>query len=269
MFRMRRLKLPAFGVALLGCLALLGISGHRIMLLQLTLFAAVCFFLSKRGRVLRMGGSFALATLLAWAALIPVSRHLPLAAQRVISFVPGIHLAEVARRDAEGTVRWRVALWKENMRDVPKYFWVGKGLVIHPSELMSYYNRLAYARYAGERIDTIEEMTLLRDYHNGPLALLLDLGVFGLLTGGAITVLLCRETLWNTRLRVWRHNDLRQIHFVLGCGLLAEVATFWLLYGDVRAMMRFMFLGTLLAAIRRSDDMEPAPAADAAQEAPE
>ncbi len=110
-----------------------------------------------------------LAFILGSAVVIPLASKMPLTVQRAISFLP-VDIDPMVRMGADASTEWRLRMWREVIPQVPRYFLVGKGYAINPGELeMS--ERM--------RRDVTESAMLAGDYHNGPLTLLIPLGVWG------------------------------------------------------------------------------------------
>jgi hypothetical protein len=103
----------------------------------------------------------------------PFTERLPLAIQRSLTIFP-VNVDPIAARDAKATLEWRVEMWKLAVQDIPKYFWVGKGYAINPTDL--YLAGESVRR--GQTQDFIQAL-VAGDYHNGPLSVQLPFGVFG------------------------------------------------------------------------------------------
>jgi len=112
---------------------------------------------------------------LSFALLIPLASHLPSSIQRSISFLP-VRIDPAVRYEAQGTTEWRLLMWKALLPDLPKYFWVGKGFALNPTEL--YLTEMAVER---RQISGYEGAIVTQDYHNGPLSVYVPFGVFGCL----------------------------------------------------------------------------------------
>jgi hypothetical protein len=258
-----------FAALLAVGLGFLGLSGHRIGLLIvisfMTLFPVVAGYRRWSRQLLVATG----VGLIAFAGLFVAVGFLPYSFQRTVAVVPFIPVADVAKRDAQGTTDWRIEVWKEALRHVPEHFWMGRGMALSPDELDQYKTMQFYNASMGRQMSNVEEALIMHDYHNGPISLLLDLGVLGLGLCVTIMVVLCVEGIWNSRRRKWNNKDLATLYAVFLTSLITGVIIFLTTYGDVRTMMQFLFLGTLLAGIRNCDARIPVPdaAADERQRA--
>lgn len=157
---------------LLLALGLFGGFRSTLVLVLMVLGFQFVFERLYRGRyIVILFGSL----LLALVALVAVGDKLPLSFQRSISFLP-IELDPVAKRDAASTVEWRVEMWKVVVKDIPAYFWLGKGFSFNGTDF--YLTRLAVnqGRYAA-----YEDTLVSGNYHHGLLTIVIPFGIFGLL----------------------------------------------------------------------------------------
>ena len=86
----------------------------------------------------------------------------------------------MAKMDAEGTLRWRLDIWKAVYPEIPKYLFLGKGFAYSGTD--SYLATEAMRRGIAPGID---EATLIGGYyHQGILTTIIPLGIWGLLAFG-------------------------------------------------------------------------------------
>lgn len=150
-------------------ISLLG--GFRATVVILGLTFLIQFYLEGLFRSQLLPALLLVGTLLV-AMCLPFVNKLPMTIQRSISFLP-VEIDPVARYGAESTIEWRLRIWREVLPMVPQYLIVGKGYAINPGELnMS----LDLARSS---MDTAQTALLSGDYHNGPLSLIIPLGLPG------------------------------------------------------------------------------------------
>jgi hypothetical protein len=156
---------------------LLGFSGHRtiVVLLGLTML----IYVGIRRRSVRMSQYVKLlgALVLLVAVIYLFVEHLPLAFQRAFAWLPGIKVTYAAGYDAMATSDWRIEMWKQLIPMIPDYLWVGRGLAFSVSDLN------ATANLASDRATMHLSFIAVHLYHNGPLWFLIDLGIFGLISG--------------------------------------------------------------------------------------
>lgn len=124
---------------------------HKTKLLPLFLFFGIC-----------------VAT-----ACVPFTDKLPLSVQRAIAWAP-VKIDPMTRVDAQSSLDWRIEMWKALLPEVPQHLWLGKGYAISQDEwqVMDSMNFRV--------IDPSEQgLALAGDYHNGPLSVILPLGIWG------------------------------------------------------------------------------------------
>jgi O-antigen ligase len=159
--------------------------------------------------------------------------------QRSLSFLP-LDVDPVARYNAESTSEWRKAIWREVIPMIPQYLILGKGYAINPGELES--ERISAARSAS---DAGGGAILAGDYHNGPLSVIIPLGIFGAIgflwfLGASFRVLL-----YNYR---YADADLKLINTFLLSLFAARVISFFLIFGSLYAEMA-SFTGLIAISI--------------------
>jgi hypothetical protein len=151
-----------FLLAFIGCLT----CGFRSALIVMGLTMAVFFvfdgLLKTRATVMALG----LAALGA-VFLVGFAEHLPLAAQRTISFLP-IKVDPIAMQDATMSTQWRVDMWRLVLPEVPKYLLKGKGYAINPDDIE-----------IAQQGNAFSSVIAAGDYHNGPLSVIMPFGLFG------------------------------------------------------------------------------------------
>lgn len=226
----------AFGLA--------AISGYRIRVLEIALFVLMVGALQRGWTFLRIS---LLAGVIACgiAGLYPLAKHLPLPAQRSVAWLPAIEINPNVKQDAEGTVDWRLELWKRALEEAPDYLWVGKGYAFQGDESLD--------AYAFRGLDQLRWAVITSSYHNGPLSMLVGLGIPGL----AVALLwIASMTHFTIRLvrQPWNSPTIRLISYAVAARIMVAVAIFFTLYGDVQVSFpELFFLSSLLIALRNSD----------------
>ncbi len=155
-----------------ACVASL-FGGYRSGLLLLALTSIAMFMVEGlyRTKYVVMAG---LGCLVAVMLLVAQSEHLPLVAQRTLSFIPGLKLDPLARQSADISSEWRIRMWKQVLPEVPQHFFHGKGYAIDARSL--YLDTQSFTPVLG---DNAAWAMLSGDYHNGPLSILIPFGVYG------------------------------------------------------------------------------------------
>jgi hypothetical protein len=174
-----------FKPAVLAMIALsflmMGAAGHRTVVVLLGLF--ILFYVIIRRHYISQAQYLVIAGLLVASLALAYlfAARLPLTFQRALSVLPGIQVDYLASLDAEATTVWRLEMWRAMLSMIPEYLLVGRGLGFDLRE--------AYAAYtmASDRMYHLF-MIATHNYHNGPLWLLVDLGLGGLLAGMAVMI---------------------------------------------------------------------------------
>ncbi|MBX3745272.1 MAG: O-antigen ligase family protein [Verrucomicrobiae bacterium] len=162
----------------LAVLALFGtlMGGYRSYIILTILIIGFLFFLEglHRTKVL----FFTLLTaLLTTLAVLPNARALPLAVQRSLSVIPFVNVDPVALRDAQGTLDWRLEMWKTVLPEVPRYLLVGKGFAYSGTDY--YLTEQAFIRGLVQK--SYEGALISGNYHNGFLTVIIPFGIWGLI----------------------------------------------------------------------------------------
>lgn len=144
--------------------------GFRSMLMLLLLTFGILFYLEglMRSHLLPM---FILLMGFGGAMLVPLADRLPLSMQRTLSFLP-IEVNPIVRMSADTSTEWRLKMWHEVLPQIPHYLILGKGYSFDYRDV-----ELIKAAHG----DSIQGAEVAGNYHNGPLTLILPLGIFGVM----------------------------------------------------------------------------------------
>ena len=216
-------------VAFLAC----AFCGFRSMLIIFSLTMAFQLWFERLFTV-RVVASLLGVFLLAGALLIPNADKLPLVVQRTMSFLP-LHLNPVVEMSAQGSSNWRLQMWQELLPDVPKYFFAGKGFAIDPTELaFAEQNTMRFGLgYGGSKA--------AGDYHNGPLSLVIPLGVWGVI--GFIWFCIAAVKYLHHQYR-YGNAELHRINTFLLAYFLARLVLFIFVFGGFFSDL-FIFTGLI------------------------
>lgn len=158
-----------------GGIVLAMLSGFRISLLYIGLAAAIMFVLEGLYKTKWL--LIAIAVLGLGALLIlPNTERLPLAMQRSLCWLP-VKVDPLVRRDAENSLVWRVRMWEDLLPEVRKHIFWGKGFAINAQDW-----HFAFEHGRRGMMSDHELALISGDYHNGVLALIIPLGIWGLLS---------------------------------------------------------------------------------------
>ena len=118
----------------------------------------------------------------------------------------------------------RLQIWRTVLPTVPQYLLLGKGYAINPSELAA----VSQSDPLGGSVGS-EGAMLAGDYHNGPLSLIIPLGIFGV-----IGFLWFLAASFNVLLKNFRYGDpeLRQVNIYILCNFIVHVIGFFVIFGS-------------------------------------
>jgi hypothetical protein len=221
-----------------------GLSGHRTMVVYLFLLIPTVVLFTTRRFPTRLLLFYTLALVALFVLLALAGTKLPLAFQRAFSWVPFASISSAARESAMNTTNWRFEVWRQLLEYLPDYWLVGRGFAFE-----------SYDFYAAARMKqaTIQWAITTHNYHSGPLSLLIDLGVFGLLAG---TGLLLAAFVRHRRLlsAEWADESLARYHRVLFASFCVDVVRFYLIHGGAASsFVDFLVQLTLIEGIYRSN----------------
>ena len=168
--------------------------------------------------------------------------RLPLAAQRAISFLPGIRVQNEARQEADATWEMRRIMRSVGMKLAPEYFWFGRGFGQSSRDYSSLWDPTGVSSHV-----------YIGRFYNGFVGLLVNTGILGtcfmliFLSSGTVLA--------------WK---MMQVLRVLGCGSsflrmcsvvtalwLANVIAFLFMHGDSEwAMKTFSLQAGMLISCR-------------------
>jgi hypothetical protein len=147
--------------------------GFRSTIILLVLTFGIIFYLEGLMRS-RLLPAFILATILGGAFLVGFVDRLPLNVQRSLSFLP-LPINPIARLDAQDSTQWRLEMWKNILPEVPKHLLLGKGLTFNAAEMEA----IQIGPKLGQQATAGAEY--VGDYHNGPLSVIVQFGVLGVI----------------------------------------------------------------------------------------
>ena len=110
----------------LGILVMGALSGHRILLL-ITLVTTFFCMIAQRFFTPRNILLFSILGIVSLTLVYVFVDSMPLAAQRAVSFLPGISVQQLAAEDGYGTLVTRKILREIGMEMIPQYMWIGRG----------------------------------------------------------------------------------------------------------------------------------------------
>jgi hypothetical protein len=223
---------------------LLGLSGFRSRLIsQLVLTAAFFYFRSTNRR------SYIIKAVLVgcclWLAVIVVSPVLPPGLQRAVSFVPGVKISLAQSMNAQSSTEWRFEIWKECLNQVPEYALIGRGIAFNVWETIT---KLG-AFDVQQRSQWF--MFLTHTYHSGPLTLLVDYGVPGLLVMLMIHFVFVRKCFRAGNIISGENDYVYRFACFFAAMVLEQIFAYWALFGKTESLCVTIFsMGVLHIALQ-------------------
>lgn len=221
----RLLLLPAiFWVVMMG--------GFRSHLITLAILFICLFYLEGLHKTRLLPVVFLTGIMLAVVSL-PFVDKMPLTIQRSISFLP-VNVSPLVRQSAESTTEWRLNIWREVIPTIPQYLLIGKGYSMDAKEMEAVDDLNKFRNGVGD-----ESAKLAGDYHNGPLSVIIPLGIFGVI--GFLWFLIAG---FRVLLNNYRYGDaaLRKINTFLLAYFCTRVIIFLAIFGSISSELT-LFVG--------------------------
>ena len=175
--------------------------------------------------------------------------HLPHTFQRAFTWLPGLEVTYEAEMDAALTSKWRIELWRQLLLMVPDYLWIGRGLAYSAGDAN------AASMLASDRSTQYVFFNIVHLYHNGPLWLILDLGLAGLALG--LLFMLGGAVHYGRYIhRIPAGSRWRMIYVVFYSFFVGSCLFFLSVYGDGSGLCQIMTLASILEVIVRSTEAE-------------
>jgi hypothetical protein len=208
-------------------IALIFLGGFRSALVLTGALVMLQFFLEGLHRT-KLLPVFVLIGLACAAMAIPFASKLPFTFQRTLAFLPRdwIHLSTAARMDAQGSIDWRVDMWKGLLPQIPKHLLLGKGYAI----TMEDYAAMGQDSAIRSTDTGQQSLALSSDYHNGPLSVILPFGIWGALLFLWFLGASLRITYLNYQ---YGRPDLQTINTFLFATYVVAVINFLFLFGSL------------------------------------
>lgn len=148
------------------------LSGYRSFVILFVLILAAAFFLEGLHRT-RWLPILVGAAVLSGVLLLPNVDKLPMSAQRALSFLP-VQIHPIARLDAESSTEWRLEMWRDLLPEMKNHLLLGRGYALKPGELY-----LSEENTARHYRSSSETAIIAANFHNGPMSVLIPLGIWG------------------------------------------------------------------------------------------
>jgi hypothetical protein len=248
LFDVRRFWRPVLFLALFAA-TLFG--GYRSSLILMVLIILIEFFFEGLIRT-RLFVVLLMAGVLLGSVFVAYVDRMPLSVQRSVSFLP-LEVDHVAKADAEGTMEWRLQMWKAVIPEIPKYFLLGKGFGFSGTDLYLTQEAMRKGLYTA-----YEDTLISGNYHSGILTLLIPFGIFGLIG----FIWFCAASL-RVLYRNFNHGDkaLKTVNTFLLSQFAARLIFYVVAYGQFELDLPF-FAGIVALSIALNGGVkgDPAPA---------
>ncbi len=157
-----------------GAIVLSMLGGYRAVLILIALVIFFQFFFEGLHRTAALP---IYACIFVVAGLLTVAniQKMPLAVQRSLSFLP-VEIDSVAASDASGTLEWRLEIWKTVIKEIPDYFWLGKGFAYKGVDY-----QLTFEMVQKGILKAYEHVLIDGAYHHGLLTIIIPLGIWGII----------------------------------------------------------------------------------------
>ena len=156
-------------------IAWIGLSGGYRSVPIMFIMVFFCLFMFEGLHRTNLAPILLIVGLLVAAASLPFIQKMPLTVQRSLSFLP-IEVSPLAKSAAEDSSQWRINIWHEVIPTIPQYLIVGKGYGMDAREAEM---NSAFSEFKSG--DDGTDAIAASDFHNGPLSLIIPLGIFGAL----------------------------------------------------------------------------------------
>lgn len=227
----------------LGFFAMGLLSGHRYLSLILIVAFFFIAFTQKFYRMtdIALVGS---AVLLGLLIVIANIQSMPLAAQRALSYIPGVKIHSMARSDSSGTLETRRLLREAGTKLMPEYIWMGRGFGMPSRDFSHLWDPTQVTIHVNQG-----------RFYNGFIGLMVNTGLFGTMFMGVF--------LFSGSMLAWRQIKYLRIygvedHFsrmtcIVASTWMANIIAFFIFHGDAEyAMKTFSLQAGLLLACRRN-----------------
>lgn len=237
-FGKRMVWLLPLGVGLIG-IGLL--SGHRSVVVLPAMTVLIMAWAERFFNVKRILISLAVAISLLASIYVSVP-YLPLAAQRALSFLPGLDIDAQALQDARLTWLTRRTLFRLGLADIPDYWLIGRGFGKSLEPAMR------------SKVDVIEWYYDQGTFFNGFVGLMVNTGLSG--TIGMLLFLYGSLFLaWRVLRYVRRYgaeDPITRVALVCAAQLFVDAFSFLFIHGNAEWAMEYFCVqtGILLAANR-------------------
>jgi len=235
-------------------MGLIGLSGFRGQLAGALVVVGLFEFFRSSQKKEFFGKCFFIGTFV-YILIFLAAPLLPLGLQRSLSIIPGMEV----RLDPEmvwGATRsslWRQEIWAFCWERVPQYLFIGRGITLNVYD--------ALANMTGADIGGRNQwfMYTMHNYHSGPLYILLDFGIPGLVAFVGVQISMAVVAVrWLLR-RTRRTGTLLEAYtFLMSVTWIWRVFSYYAVFGDEATIIRTLFSAGILRVFYKSLEREDA-----------
>lgn len=221
-------------ILFMGVVVVTLMSGSRLALVLMAMTFTFQFCLEGLLRT-RLAIVLAVLCLLAAVATAPFVTRLPVSIQRTLAIFP-IKVDPYAAATAAESTEWRKQIWRITIPEIPKYLLLGKGYAISSQDLEFITDR-SFSQYRAED----RAATIAGDYHNGPLSVIIPLGIWGVIAFLWLILAGVRVLFRN-----YRYGDpgLKNLNTYLYASYLVSIVVFCFVFGALASGL-YSFTGIL------------------------
>jgi hypothetical protein len=238
--RFYRMSPPVIFLGVLS-IVLIGLTGFRSLVVIIALVIITYLIVRRRSIPASVYYRAIFALFVGLVAIYTLVPYLPITFQRAFAFLPGLRVAHDAAITAAGTTAWRIEMWRLMLPMIPNYLLIGRGLGFNLAE--------AYAAYSLiSDLDRYQFFIATHNYHNGPLWLLLDLGVVGFISASVFMFGGIRY--YRKALKVIPDGTKRKsAYVVIYCFFVGNVIYFFTVIGGVAGFIRMLIAASIMEVI--------------------
>lgn len=234
--RHRILSFGLWGAALMAMAA----TGFRSKLVGMIMVVGIYFYFkakNKKGYILAglICGGFL------WGGVVALSPLMPSGIQRSVSFVPGATVDAKTAMDAAGSIDWRVEIWGYALKRAPQYLLIGRGGTFDVGD--------AVKEWGVEAVNSPWMAFQTHVYHSGPIELLIDYGIIGLIAVVWLHILVCKR-LWrlSQQLAPIDTSVSRYLSYICASQMWLVVA-FYLVFGYMAGMSNWLAQSAIIMVL--------------------
>ncbi|HTX21748.1 MAG TPA: O-antigen ligase family protein [Candidatus Aquilonibacter sp.] len=198
------------------------LGGFRSLVVLCVMVFFVQFLLERMYRT-KLLPAFAFVGITLVTLCIPFADKLPFAFQRSLAFLP-LHIDPMAREDAMASLDWRLQIWQAVLPEVPDHLLLGKGYALSQADYQD--------MNGGFHSDLAQDWgsAIAGDYHNGPLSVILPLGIWGVIAVLWLGIASLRALYFN-----YRYGDagLKTVNLFFLAYFIAKILMFLFIFGSL------------------------------------